>query len=294
MNEIWVDILITRDRRRAAELALVLDSRAIANATASDRDEFRLSVRHEDMTEALRQLRDYERENSRSVGGPRHIGSVDSGWGGVVVYATLLAVFAIAAQQELWGYDWLAAGQADGRAMPGGQWWRAITALCLHVDFVHLIGNVGFGSLFGLFVGRYLGSGVGWLAVVAAGALGNWVNALLQQPDYRAIGASTAVFAALGLLSSYTWRRGFLRGTPWRVRFTPITAGIALLAFTGTAGENTDLGAHLFGFAMGFGAGMLLAQLPRVPRPRIQAVCAALAIGLVTLAWVLALVSTLA
>jgi rhomboid protease GluP len=214
---------------------------------------------------------------------------VASGWGGVVAYAAVLAVFAIAVRQDLWGYDWLAAGQADGRAIPGGQWWRAITALCLHVDVVHLIGNLGFGSLFGLFVGRYLGSGVGWLAVVSAGALGNWINALVQQPDYRAIGASTAVFAALGLLSSYTWRRGFLRGTPWRVRFAPITAGIALLAFTGTAGENTDLGAHLFGFAAGFGAGLLAAQLAAAPGPRTQAVCAALAIGLVALAWAFAL-----
>ena len=68
------------------------------------------------------------------------------------------------------------------------------------------------------------------------------------------------MFAALGLLTAYTWRRGFLRETPWRGRIAPIVAGIGLLAFTGTAGENTDLTAHLFGFVAGFGGGLALAR----------------------------------
>jgi rhomboid protease GluP len=138
-------------------------------------------------------------------------------------------------------------------------------------------------------VGRYLGTGVGWFSVLLTGAFGNIVNAFLQAPDHRSIGASTAVFAALGILSAFTWRRGFFRGTPWRTRFAPVTAGIALLAFTGTAGENTDLGAHLFGFVAGFAAGAALAGIALPRGVRIQAAFGGVSIGVFVAGWAAAL-----
>ena len=121
----------------------------------------------------------------------------------------------------------------------------------LHADAVHLIGNLLFGSFFGYFAGRYLGDGFGWFLILLGGVLGNWLNALVQSPLHRSVGASTAVFAALAVLMVWRWRRGFEPNTSWRVRFAPLYAGVALLAFTGTAGESTDLGAHLFGFLVG-------------------------------------------
>ena len=39
--------------------------------------------------------------------------------------------------------------------------------------------------LFGLFVGRYLGSGFGWLLVLISGALGNALNAWLRSEERR-------------------------------------------------------------------------------------------------------------
>jgi membrane associated rhomboid family serine protease len=113
-------------------------------------------------------------------------------------------------------------------------------------------------------------------------------------PEHRSIGASTAVFAALGLLTAFTWRRGFLRETPWRGRIAPIVAGIGLLAFTGTAGENTDLLAHLFGFVDGFVGGVVLARwahLEWLQRRRVQSLCAGIAALTVLGAWVWALVA---
>ncbi len=145
-----------------------------------------------------------------------------------------------AAHPDLFGLDWLRAGRVDAGALLGGEWWRAVTALTLHIELAHLGGNLAFGAFFGYFIGRYFGTGVGWLAVLTSASLGNVVNSLLHRPAHRSIGASTAVFAALGLLVAYTWRRGFLRDTPWRSRIAPIVAGLGLLAFTGTAGENTD------------------------------------------------------
>jgi rhomboid protease GluP len=94
------------------------------------------------------------------------------------------------------------------------------------------------------------------------------------------------------VLVAYTWRRGFLRETPWRSRIAPIVAGLGLLAFTGTAGENTDLGAHLFGFVAGFGGGLLLAAWVRpvwLRSRRAQSACAALALLAVLGAWAVGL-----
>jgi len=116
----------------------------------------------------------------------------------------------------------------------------------------------------------------------------------VQDAGHRSIGASTAVFAALGLLVAYTWRRGFFRDTPWRGRIAPIVAGLGLLAFTGTSGENTDLGAHLFGFIMGFGSGLVLARFASVTwlrSARLQGVSGALAALLVLAAWALGLLA---
>ena len=172
--------------------------------------------------------------------------------------------------------------------MLDGEWWRTVTALTMHLDLDHLGGNLLFGTFFGYFAARHLGPGVAWLAIVGSGTLGNVLSALAQNPQHAAIGASTAVFAALGLLTPYTWRRGFMRGTPWRARIGPIVAGLGLLGFTGTGGENTDIFAHLTGFVSGFGCGLLLARYARIDitrRPQTQRACSIATAALVAGAW---------
>lgn len=108
---------------------------------------------------------------------------------------------------------------------------------------------------------------------------------------HLSVGASTAVFGALGILVALVWRRGFLRHTPWRRRFAPIFAGIALLAYTGTAGENTDLGAHLFGFVAGLGIGWALARDALLDGRRAQWLAAAAGAGALVAAWAVALLA---
>ena len=185
---------------------------------------------------------------------------------------------------------WLGAGRLDAGRVAAGEWWRAVTALTLHTDISHLASNIVFGSFFGLYVGRYLGAGVGWAAILVGGTIGNAVNAWIQPASHLAIGASTSVFAALGLLAAFTWRRGFLRDTPWKVRIAPVTAAVCLLAFTGTGAgtgdDNVDIMAHLTGFLAGFGLGIWLAlsQLPRGEKA--QQTIAMLAAGLIVAAWV--------
>jgi rhomboid protease GluP len=133
---------------------------------------------------------------------------------------------------------------------------------------------------------------VAWFAIVVAGAIGNLLNTLLLAPDHRSIGASTAVFAALGIVAGYVWRARLMSQERWVYRNGPIVGGLALLMYTGTGDENTDIGAHLFGFLCGFGGGMLL-TLARdsILEDRWQWLSAAAAILLIIGAWAVALLS---
>ncbi|HRP86493.1 MAG TPA: rhomboid family intramembrane serine protease, partial [Gammaproteobacteria bacterium] len=114
---------------------------------------------------------------------------------------------------------------------------------------------------------------------------------LLGPVPHRSVGASTAVFAALGLLGSLGWagRRHSVQG--WIYRFGPIVAAVALLAYTGAGGERTDVGAHIWGFAAGLGAGWLAAFIPRavLQRAVVQAFAGLAAVGALVAAWLLAL-----
>jgi membrane associated rhomboid family serine protease len=167
---------------------------------------------------------------------------------------------------------WVRLGSADAGAILSGQWWRLCTALTLHADGPHVAGNAVIGGVFIWLAARRLGSGAAWLLTFAAGVLGNLFNSLVLGIHHDAIGFSTATFGAAGVLAGITpfgvggglhglgkgsWLRRFSRFV--RTALIPFGAGLGLLAMLGAGnGEgNTDLGAHLFGFASGLGLGAL-------------------------------------
>jgi rhomboid protease GluP len=177
-------------------------------------------------------------------------------------------------------------GALHGAAIREGQWWRLITALTLHADFVHLLGNLTIGGIVIILLCRELGSGLAWSLLLGAGILGNLANAWVQSPDHRSLGASTAVFGAVGIFSAISMlrrRRHLLRGL-----FVPVAAGLALLALLGSEGKQTDLGAHLFGFVFGLLLGLvtdfLLGGHDR-PGRLLNALLALLAAMVVVVAW---------
>jgi membrane associated rhomboid family serine protease len=239
--------------------------------------------------EALAQLDVYERENPPRRGPvadePLHRGA----WAGSLVYAALIVGIGYLAGVFALERDWLDAGALVAAPTRAGEPWRAVTALTLHLDVGHLLANLGFGTVFGLLAGQLLGPGVAWATVLAAAATANFVNAFIQPATHSSVGASTAVFATLGLLAAYAWRRRRGSGDRWAYRWAPLIAGVILLGFTGAGGERTDVLAHLTGFAMGAIAGAAHATW-RVPRGAVaQVVGAAAALAVVAVAWVLAL-----
>jgi membrane associated rhomboid family serine protease len=192
--------------------------------------------------------------------------------------------------RQAFSFDWLTAGEAQTGLIMSGEWWRALTALTLHADVEHLLGNIGMGCLLGLFVSQVLGAGLAWLAILLAGGIGNGLNALVHPAAHTSIGASTAVFAALGIPTVLALTR---QQSPWTRglrRWLPLVGGVTLLFFLGLGGERTDVGAHFAGFFVGslFGLG-LSASGTRVPQGiQAQYAFGAIAIGLSVLAWVLA------
>jgi len=291
--EPWVAVATTADERQASELGLVLSARGIEHRRDLGVAGWDLSVPAASETLARAELAQYVAENRRAIG-QRRIEEIGDGLPGVLAYVAILVAVFVCVQLSVLSLDWFGAGRLVAGRVVAGEWWRTVTALTVHVELDHLGGNLVFGAFFGFYVGRYLGRGVGWLAVLIAALSANALTALLLDPAHRSIGASTAVFAALGILTAYTWRRGFLRETPWRGRIAPIVAGLGLLAFTGTGGENTDVFAHLAGFVTGFGTGLALARwlAPRWLESRAtQRICAAAALSLVAAAWAWALLA---
>lgn len=184
---------------------------------------------------------------------------------------------------------WFAAGAVATNAMKeGAEWWRVFTALMLHADSVHLLGNVAIGGLLAYYLCRLTGSGVGWLLVLLAGGLGNTVNVLLRGGDFESVGFSTAVFAMVGLLTGLR----FVRLTSMQEVLIGAGGALSLLAFLGSEGQRTDLGAHLWGLLAGLLLGVVAARSgllrAAVLRP-VQVVTGLLAACIMAGAWWLAL-----
>ena len=156
-----------------------------------------------------------------------------------------------------WGPDspelWMHAGALDVmRLRVYHEWYRVVTALTLHADSRHLLGNVAFGAVFLTLLCRRVGLGLGAFLTVAGGAAGNVCNALFRPPSFVSLGFSTALFASVGALSgSLALETHQRRGKA----LVPLAAGAALLAMLGTEGERVDYGAHVWGLLAGFGLG---------------------------------------
>lgn len=280
----------SRRRGECADRALVLEAVSIPCEIVADADSCAVLVPADYSQQAADELRHYDHENPLPVPTKQPKIVYQNAVPGLLAYALIICAVALMAERSLFTRDWLAAGRVDGILIRGGEWWRTFTALTLHSGLRHLAGNLVFGGLFGLFAGRLMGSGVAWLAIVVAAACGNVLNTLLLDSMHRSIGASTAVFAALGLVAGFVWRGKLMSQERWPYRVGPIVGGFALLMYTGTGGPNTDVGAHLMGFLCGLPAGMLLSGAREaIARRTIQRGAGVAALLLLAGAWIVAL-----
>jgi membrane associated rhomboid family serine protease len=274
-------------QRPADEGALALHSQGIEASVRRASEGWLLETRAADAARARAVLEAFERENAPRPP-PPPIPVYPFPWAAALVYALALLWFFVWTGPRAGESAWFAAGSARASRMVAlGEWWRALTALTLHADLSHVLGNVLAGALFGGTVCARVGTGVGAALLLAAGALGNVANALYWRAGgHDSVGASTAVFAAVGVLAADAL---LARRLPRGGRLAPFGAALGLFAMLGTS-ERADYGAHLFGLAAGFALGV--GVLPRIPAPPprpVQIAAGALAAAALAAAWELAL-----
>ncbi len=245
----------TRNRYQAKIWSLVLLSAGIPHLTKEDGDDYMIMAPEYQVERAEKEIRRFEEENHnwppKKFLGPLAEEAVDLHpptvllMGGLLIFHQITGPFVSHSK-------WFMEGAVDSRAiLEGGEWWRLITALTLHSDSVHLLGNLLIGGMVIHFLSRILGAGLGWFMLVMSGVLGNLINVIARGPGHISVGFSTAVFAAVGILCGCN-----LRSFTLRTVLLPLGAGVALLAMLGSSGERTDLGAHLWGLLVGLASGL--------------------------------------
>ena len=135
-----------------------------------------------------------------------------------------------------------------------GQWWRPFTALFLHADVGHLLGNIVLGVTLFLLVTSSVGPWLGGALILTSGTIGNALSAVIHHPaNFRSLGASTAVFGALGILVGLEVIRAWRSRTYNKVggAMIPLGAGIILLGWLGSGDPPSDVLSHCLGFLVG-------------------------------------------
>jgi rhomboid protease GluP len=211
---------------------------------------------------------------------------------GLAAAATIAAFFWVSGPRN--GADtggWFRAGSGVAGSIVHGQWWRVVTALTLHSDFMHVVGNAVAFLVFLSALGRWLGGGLALFATLLAGAAGNLLTAYVYGSPHNVVGASTATFAALGLLGGLQFLRRYSARTVGRFKrafLLGVAASLGLFAMLGV-GERSDMLAHASGLVFGLGFGLLLGHFVRRPvRPPAQAIFLIATAATVAGAWLLA------
>jgi len=270
---------LSSDFRRAMDLSLVLDQEGIDHELRSVGDEqWALLIEDQDAGRAEAAVAAFERENPvegrtepvRSTGG-----AVASG---LVFFLGVLTMHVWTGPASA-ASPWFTRGSADAAAILRGEWWRAVTALTLHEDASHALGNAVLGGLLLALLARSIGPGMASAVVLLAGVVGTFAAAGLLRQNFVSIGASTAAFGALGSLAALPRQR--------RRAWLALGGGLALLAFLGTS-KRADLAGHLCGFVCGVLLSAAVSLLPPLRNRAAQAVLAVAAGSVPVVAWLAA------
>lgn len=294
-----VSVAVVADVGQAEFWGMRLDSVGIGHRVAENPEGWELLVSETDVTRARMALGPFAKGALRPVEGQEtpkaeaealpEAKSWD--WYPVAIVAALLLLgFELAGPRSTSPSTWFSRGELKAALAFGSEPWRAITALTLHAEGMHLLSNV---VACGVLVGALcmeLGPGLGILLVLLAGATGNLATAQWEAPGFAMVGASTAVFGALGLLGGSHLMRQF----DWKVwvrTLFPLSAAVMFFMRFGLGEQSAGIASHIFGLL----SGVVLAALARPwfrapPAARGQWVASGLAAILVVAAWGLALV----
>jgi len=144
----------------------------------------------------------------------------------------------------------LGLGQYNNFVMSGG-WWQLFTAMFVHVDLIHLLGNMLFLLIFGA-RGEELFSEKEFFFIYFAGGLSGNLLTLLMGPLTVSAGASGAIFGMFGACVIYLGQR----------RGQSIMGALifSFYLFILSAGVRVNVFAHFGGLVAGLAIGYTLAK----------------------------------
>lgn len=267
-----------------------------------DANAWRILVPNGCAEEAGRQIRLYERENAGWPPPPRPLPAPvqRTGWSAVWVAGLLVALYWWCGPYDR-AVPLLVRAACDAERVQAGEWWRLLTSLGVHADVTHLAANVATTVAFGAAAATALGGGLAWSLALTCGALANLTSVWVGDGPRICFGASTAVFALLGLLAGRRLVQDLRARYPQRPPRQPslwthpllalragqaLGAGLCILVLLGTA-PASDLEGHFYGFMYGTLGGAGTAFLPtRRPLPDlVQRLLEMAALALFMAAW---------
>lgn len=275
-------------RAQAEAWALVLAAEGIPHAIVASEGRFAVAIDAALGARAEALIASWTRENEPPTrAAPEAQPDLPTN-AGIWIGLALAAFFAVTGP---WSETspWFERGTADARRIVNGEIWRSVTALTLHSDAAHVLGNAFSCGVFGTLLLRRWGVGVGAWILLGSGTLGNLATALWHGSQHRSVGASTALFGAIGALAATELVRRRRQRLGWNRAWLPLAGGMGLLAMLGT-GAGSDLTAHGMGLLAGAALGLLSARaISERPPAAAQAALAFCAIGAIALAWLAAL-----
>ncbi|MFQ5896884.1 MAG: rhomboid family intramembrane serine protease [Candidatus Methylomirabilia bacterium] len=260
-------VCVNPNAKQAEERAVVLAAGGIAYRLEETDAGWALVVSARDATRARDALAAYDEESRHAAVADAPPPGYGVTWIGALVAALLVGFFAVTGPRD-GGVAWFGRGSASAEQILKGEVWRTVTALTLHADLAHVLGNAVACVVLVTAVGRWLGPGIGSWLVLLAGAGGNALTALAHGSHHISVGASTSTFGAVGILAALQFvarRRGRAVG---RKAWVVVAASLVLLGMLGTA-AGSDLLAHLFGLLVGGGLGIGAALALRRPPGRL-------------------------
>jgi rhomboid protease GluP len=242
--------LVTRQKSKAHIWSLVLQAVNIEHSLEFKENNWFILTRTEENEIAKAEIESYEEEN---LNWPEIITKqtiTDKEPLTLFLLGSLACFFMVTGP---WKKSiFFSSGSLTNEVFRSHEWWRPLTALTLHGDVAHLVGNITIGGIIIHQLLKITGTGCGIFFIFLSGFLGNLVNLYFHPDPYQSVGFSTSVFGAIGILVGMQLNRGTIK------MFIPLGGGLALLGLLGTSGEHTDLGAHFFGFSTGLLLGIPL------------------------------------
>jgi len=149
--------------------------------------------------------------------------------------------------------EWL--GQVNLYVMKNGWYWQLVTSMFVHVNVIHLFGNMFFLLIFGFRAEEFFSPEEFFFIYFISGLSGNLLT-LLMDPLTISAGASGAIFGIFGACVIYL-RKTFGQSIMGALMFSFLLLMI-------TAGERVNILAHFGGLVAGLIIGYALAKSRKI------------------------------